>query len=106
MIVLRAYKTELDLNNVQRSACAKHAGAARWAYSWGLARKIEAYQAGQKVPTAIELHRELNAALNLERWTTASSAGRYACGEGLRPGFQAVLDEAGTEPRSAPCRFV
>ena len=31
------------------------------AYNWGLARKIEAYQAGQKVPTAIDLHRELNA---------------------------------------------
>jgi putative transposase len=50
MIVLRAYKTELDLNNAQRTACARHAGAARWAYNWGLACKIEAYQAGQKVP--------------------------------------------------------
>ena len=61
MIVLRAFKTELDLNNSQKTACARHAGAARWAYNWGLARKIEAYQAGQKVPTAIDLHRELNA---------------------------------------------
>jgi putative transposase len=51
----------LDLNNAQKTACAGHAGAARWAYNWGLARKIEAYQAGQKVPTAIDLHRELNA---------------------------------------------
>jgi len=61
MIVLRAFKTELDLNNRQKTACAQHAGAARWAYNWGLARKIEAYQTGQKVPTAIDLHRELNA---------------------------------------------
>ena len=60
MIVLRAFKTELDLNNRQKTACAKHAGAARWAYNWGLARKIEAYQAGEKAPTAIDLHRELN----------------------------------------------
>jgi putative transposase len=60
MIVLRAFKTELDLNNAQKTACAKHAGAARWAYNWGLARKIEAYQKGEKVPTAIGLHRELN----------------------------------------------
>jgi putative transposase len=60
MIVLRAFKTELDLNNSQKTACAKHAGAARWAYNWGLARKIEAYQKGEKVPTAIGLHRELN----------------------------------------------
>lgn len=61
MKVLRAYKTELDLNNAQRSACARQAGAARYAYNWGLARKIEAHKAGQKTPTAIDLHRELNA---------------------------------------------
>jgi len=60
MIVLRAYKTELDLNNVQKTACAKHAGAARWAYNWGLSRKIAAYKAGEKTPSAIDLHRELN----------------------------------------------
>jgi putative transposase len=59
--ILRAYKTELDLNNAQRTACARHAGSARYAYNWGLARKIEAYQAGEKTPTAIDLHRELNA---------------------------------------------
>jgi hypothetical protein len=29
--------------------------------------------------------------------TTASSAGCYACGEHVRPGFQAILVEAGTE---------
>src|SRR5664280_3674010 len=60
MLVLRAYKTELDLNNIQKTACARHAGAARWAYNWGLARKLEAYQKGEKVPSAIDLHRELN----------------------------------------------
>ncbi|RPI30593.1 MAG: transposase [Chloroflexota bacterium] len=60
MKILRAFKTELDLNKVQQTICACHAGAARFAYNWGLARKIEAYQAGQKVPTAIDLHRELN----------------------------------------------
>ena len=61
MKILRAFKTELDLNNVQKTACARHAGAARFAYNWGLARKIAAYRAGEKVPTAIDLHRELNA---------------------------------------------
>ncbi len=44
--------------------------------------------------------RDLNAALNLAAWTTASSAGSYACGESVSPGFQAVLAEAGTERRS------
>jgi hypothetical protein len=61
MKILRACKTELDLNNTQKTACARHAGAARWAYNWGLARKMEAYRKGEKVPTAIDLHRELNA---------------------------------------------
>ena len=60
MNILRGYKTELDLNNCQRTACAKHAGAARWAYNWGLSRKQTAFEKGEKVPTAIDLHRELN----------------------------------------------
>ncbi len=60
MLVLRGFKTELDLNNAQRTACARAAGTARFAYNWGLARKLEAHQTGEKVPTAIDLHRELN----------------------------------------------
>jgi putative transposase len=61
MRIIRGYKTELDLNDRQRTACAKHAGTARYAYNWGLRRKIDAYEATGKSPTAIELHRELNA---------------------------------------------
>jgi len=60
MKITRGYKTELDLNNKQKAACLQHAGAARYAYNWGLARKIEVYKKGEKVPTAIDLHRELN----------------------------------------------
>jgi putative transposase len=61
MKILRAFKTELDLNNKQKTACVRHAGAARFAYNWGLARKQEAFEKGDKVPAAIDLHRELNA---------------------------------------------
>jgi putative transposase len=61
MRVLRAYKTELDLNHAQVTACRRHAGAARYAYNWGLARKQEAYKATGKSPSAMDLHRELNA---------------------------------------------
>ena len=60
MNILRAYKTELDLNNQQRTACVRHAGVARFAFNWGLERKITAYQSGKKTPSAIDLHRELN----------------------------------------------
>ncbi len=59
--IQRAYKTELDLNDQQVTACRRHAGAARWAYNWGLARKQEAYRATGKSPSAMQLHRELNA---------------------------------------------
>src|SRR6266699_3569671 len=61
MKVVRGYKTELDLNDEQRTACLKHAGASRFAYNWGLARSQEVYCATGKRPTAIDLHRELNA---------------------------------------------
>jgi putative transposase len=41
--------------------CRKHAGAARWAYNWGLARKRDVHKATGKSSSAIDLHRELNA---------------------------------------------
>lgn len=61
MNVTRAYKTELDLNNQQITACKQHAGAARFAYNWGLQVKQARYRATGKSPYAMELHRELNA---------------------------------------------
>lgn len=61
MIIKRGYKSELDLNNEQVTACRKHAGAARWAYNYGLRRKKDGYTAGLPVPTAKDLHREINA---------------------------------------------
>lgn len=73
MKVRRAYKVELDPNNKQRTEFMRHAGCARKAYNWGLGRKIEAYELRKhdleagiptklatKVPTAIDLHKELN----------------------------------------------
>jgi putative transposase len=66
MNILRGYRTELDPNNVQRTLLLKTAGAARFAYNWGLNRKQEVYAMNQlpvphiKNPTAIDLHRELN----------------------------------------------
>jgi putative transposase len=39
MRITRAYQTELDLTDQQVTACKRHAGAARYAYNWGLRRK-------------------------------------------------------------------
>src|SRR5215831_13379429 len=61
MTVTCAYKTELDLNDRQITACKRHAGAARYACNWGPARKQEAYKATGKSPSALDLHRALNA---------------------------------------------
>jgi len=59
--VKRAYKTELKPNREQQNMLANHCGTARFAYNWGLARKFESYQLTGKSPSAIDLHRELNA---------------------------------------------
>ncbi|GCE09379.1 RNA-guided endonuclease InsQ/TnpB family protein [Dictyobacter aurantiacus] len=60
-LIVRGYKTELKLNNAQRTACLKHAGTSRYAYNWGLRRYQEERAAGRKAPTAMSLHKELNA---------------------------------------------
>ena len=60
MQITRGYRTELDLNHQQITACKKHAGAARYAYNWGLKRKQEVYQTTGRSISAMELHRELN----------------------------------------------
>jgi putative transposase len=41
-------------------ALAKHIGAARFAYNWGLARLKEALEQGRFPPSAIQLHKEWN----------------------------------------------
>ena len=61
MQITRGYKTELDLNNEQITACRKHAGVSRFAYNWGLNRKQEVYRQTGRSIYAMELHRELNA---------------------------------------------
>jgi len=66
MKINRAYKTELDPNNKQRTLLLKSAGAARFVYNWGLQRKEEVYKMNQlpiehiKNPTWIDLSKELN----------------------------------------------
>ncbi|MBE3549788.1 MAG: IS200/IS605 family element transposase accessory protein TnpB [Brockia lithotrophica] len=60
MKIHRAYRYELDPNKEQRILLAKHAGAARFSYNWGLARWKEIYEKEGRTTNAVELHRELN----------------------------------------------
>lgn len=52
----RGYKAELRITNKQRTALLSHAGAARFAFNWALARCKDR----QSKPNAIQLHREWN----------------------------------------------
>jgi len=58
--VKQAFRFELDPNQKARMALAKHIGAARFAYNWGLARLKEALEQGRPLPSAIQLHKEWN----------------------------------------------
>jgi len=42
--MLRAYKTELDPNNKQRTLLVRYCGVARFVYNWALADRIERYK--------------------------------------------------------------
>lgn len=61
MLVQQSYRYEIKPNNKQITLLAKHAGCARFAYNWGLARRMEEYKETQKSSNAIEQHRQLNA---------------------------------------------
>lgn len=54
-----AYKYELDLNNEQRTDCARFAGVARWAYNFGLQRRNESRAIGAKMPSVFDLQKEI-----------------------------------------------
>ena len=60
MKVQRGFKTEIKPNDRQKTLLLKNAGAARWAYNWGLNQKKIALEAKTKIPNNIELHRHLN----------------------------------------------
>ncbi len=72
-MIQRGFKTELHLNNQQITLAkklppkaetgreaAKHAGAARLAWNWGLDQKKQALQNKTHLPSAIDLHRQIN----------------------------------------------
>lgn len=71
---MRSFKTELDLNNPQKTLCDRHAGTARHAYNWGLAlcKQVLVYNKANpqnkiNFPTAIDLHKFCNATVKVEK---------------------------------------
>ena len=78
---MRSFKTELDLNNKQKTLCARHAGTARHAYNWALALCKQLLNHNKnnptdkiKFPTAIDLHKLLVASIKVAHpWYYESS---------------------------------
>ncbi len=63
MLTNKAYRYELDPNNIQRSSLAQHAGVARFAYNWGLDQRIARYknnQGNDRFTNAMKQHKLLN----------------------------------------------
>ena len=57
--MLKSFKTKLNLNNQQHTLASKHAGVARHAWNWGLEICLKALDTKEKLPTAIDLHKQL-----------------------------------------------
>ena len=85
----RAYKVELDPNNVQRTMLRQHAGAARFVWNWGLERRIDEYEKTKKSSTAIAQHKQLVELKNSGQLAWLSEVSKWAPQEALRD-----LDEA------------
>lgn len=78
--VRQAYRFALDPTAAQERALRSHAGAARFAYNWGLAKCRERYQAQRKWYSAAELHKIWNAEKKADpalAWWPANSKCAY-----------------------------
>lgn len=94
--MLLGFKTELKLNNYQRTQLAKHVGTARHAYNWGLGLCLGILDHNRlhpdkkmKFPTAIDLHKWLVAIVKPENswyYEVSKCAPQYAL-KALREGF-------------------
>jgi putative transposase len=91
--VTQAYRFALDPSPAQQRALQSHAGAARFAWNWGLARCQERYQAEGRWYSGIELHRLWNDAKKTEpslAWWSENSKCVYQ--EALRDLDRALRD--------------
>lgn len=59
MLVQKGHKVQLLPNNEQKTVFKQWAGVARWAYNWGLERRIGAYEETGKSPRAYALAKKV-----------------------------------------------
>jgi putative transposase len=106
--MILSFKTELNLNDQQKTLCAKHAGVARHAYNWGLSltKFILDYNKANpddklKFPSAIELHKLLVALCkSRNRWyyEVSKCAPQFAL-RNLREAWKRCLSRVSKPPR-------
>ncbi|HYY81235.1 MAG TPA: RNA-guided endonuclease TnpB family protein [Actinomycetes bacterium] len=84
MLAHQAFRYELAPTAAQRAALANHAGAARWAWNWGLSVRQKAWQRRKQTLTAIDLHRLLNRLKRTPRYAWLYEVSKCAPQEALR----------------------
>jgi putative transposase len=106
--MILGFKTELDLNNEQRTALAKHAGTARHAYNQGLqliqsvlAHNTENPGSKIKMPSAIDLHKWLVASVKPQfpwYYETSKCVGQFALRQ-LRDAWDRCFKKISGQPQ-------
>ena len=84
MLVHQAFRYELAPTAAQRAALANHAGAARWAWNWGLSVRRKAWQRRHQTLGAVALHRLLNRLKRTPRYGWLYEVSKCAPQEALR----------------------
>ena len=66
---MKSIKVRLEFNNQQKTLARKHAGTARFAWNWALAKSNKLIESNGKRPTAIDLHKLWVAEVKVEnKW--------------------------------------
>lgn len=84
MIKICGYKSELKPNQQQIKTFVQWCGAGRFVYNWGLAKKIEAYQATGKSPSYIDLSRDITQLKSLPEFEWLNSPSRQVITNALK----------------------
>jgi putative transposase len=84
VIVRQAFRYELAPTPAQRQGLARHAGAARWAWNWGLAVRSKAWRRRRETLDAVVLHRLLNRLKRTPRMAWLYEVSKCAPQEALR----------------------
>jgi len=84
MLTHQAFRYELAPTAEQRVTLANHAGAARWAWNWGLAVRRKAWHRRRQTVSAVELHRLLNRIKDTPRFAWLYEVSKCAPQEALR----------------------